>query len=155
MGAFKRVGFTALPVLAGLIAVAASVSAGPVPPAGPATPGAVDPAAPAAGADAGTAAVKPIRCEIQRSTSGGTMTLTPIVHADFAVTGSYKFRVTGNSRGGSSNIDQGGPFAAKGKEDVKLSSVSIGAGGSFDAVLTVTVNGSTLSCSEKAGSGAT
>src|SRR5438046_2956084 len=129
MGAFKRVGFTALPVLAGLIAVAASVSAGPVPPAGPGTPGAVDPAAPAAGA----VAVKPIRCEIQRSTSGGTMTLTPIVHADFAVTGSYKFRVTGNSRGGSSNIDQGGPFAAKGKEDVKLSSVSIGAGGSFDA----------------------
>jgi hypothetical protein len=139
------------------MAVAASVTAGPVSPVAPAAPGAADPAAPSATAPDGDAAVavKPVRCEIQRSTGGGTVTLTPVVHADIPITGSYKFRVSGNSRGGSSNIDQGGPFSAKAKEAVKLSSVSIGAGGSFDATLTVTVNGSTLSCNEKAGSSAT
>ena len=160
MGTFRRFGLTAVPLLAGLVAIGASVTAGPaVPtaPAAPAVPGPADPAAPggAASPEANAAvAVKPVRCEIQRTTAGGTMTLTPVVHADIPVSGSYKFRVTGNSRGGSSNIDQGGPFAAKAKEAVKLSSVSIGAGGSFDATLSVTIDGSTLSCSEKARSGA-
>jgi hypothetical protein len=155
MGTFKRAGLTALPLLACLMAVAATVTAGPVPPVAPAAPGAADPAAPAIAPDPGAAvAVKPVRCEIQRNTAGGTLTLTPVVHADIPVTGAYKFRVTGSTRGGSSNIDQGGPFAAKAKEAVKLSSVSIGAGGSFNATLTVTVDGSTLNCSEKAGSSA-
>jgi len=163
MGTLTRFGLTAAPILVGLMALGASVTAGPGTPLDPAVPGAADAAGPSVAPDAGPSvapdaaaavAVKPVRCEIQRSTAGGTMTLTPVVHADVAVSGSYKFRVSGSSRGGSSNIDQGGPFAVKAKEAVKLSSVSLGAGGSFDATLTVTVNGSTLGCSEKAVNGA-
>ena len=155
MGTLTRFGLTAAPILVGLMALGASVTAGPGTPLDPAVPGAADAAGPSVAPDAAAAvAVKPVRCEIQRSTAGGTMTLTPVVHADVAVSGSYKFRVSGSSRGGSSNIDQGGPFAVKAKEAVKLSSVSLGAGGSFDATLTVTVNGSTLGCSEKAVNGA-
>ena len=50
--------------------------------------------------------------------AASTVTGTP-VRIDVAVSGSYKFRVSGSSRGGSSNVDQGGPFAVKAKEAVK------------------------------------
>ncbi len=83
------------------------------------------------------------RCEIQAK--GGA--LAAVVHADVPLTGTYSFKVAGRSSGGSSNINQGGPFAA-GMGDVTLGQVSLGAGAAFTATLTVTANGATATCSE-------
>src|SRR6185503_9854458 len=60
------------------------------------------------------------------------------IGSDAAVNGSYSFKVASGGRGGSSNINQGGPFAAKAKEMVTLGTVSVGPGASFNATLTVT-----------------
>jgi hypothetical protein len=85
------------------------------------------------------------RCEIQAKAGGG---LAAMVHADVPLTGTYSFKVVGRSGGGSSNINQGGPFAAAAKGDVTLGQVSLGAGSAFTATLTVTANGATATCSE-------
>jgi hypothetical protein len=136
MRGLKSMSILAAPLFAGLVAVAAV------------TAGRADQGAP----EAAAAAPKgPVRCEIQKVTTGGTLTLTPIVRADMAVTGSYKFKVTGGSRGGSSTVDQGGPFSATASAPAKLSTVSVGAGGSYDASLTVTWDGTSVSCSERIG----
>ena len=135
MSALKSMAMVAVPLFAGLIAVGAGSA------------GRADQAA----SGAATAASGPVRCEIQKATSGGTLTLTPVVRADAPVNGSYKFKVTGGSRGGSSTVDQGGPFTAAAGGTAKLSTVQVGAGGSYDATLTVTWNGSSVSCSERIG----
>jgi hypothetical protein len=137
MRALTSMGMAAVPLFAALIAI------------GAVTAGRADQRTPAAGADA--AASGPVRCEIQKVTAGGTLTLTPIVRADMAVSGSYKFKVTGGSRGGSSTIDQGGPFAVTPDTPAGLSTVSLSAGGTYDASLTISWKGATVACSERIG----
>jgi hypothetical protein len=78
----------------------------------------------------------------------GMTSLAAVVHANAAVSGSYSFKVVSGGRGGSSNINQGGPFAAKAKEMVTLGTVSVGPGASFNATLTVTADGATATCSD-------
>ena len=92
------------------------------------------------GSDAGA-----FRCEIQTTPGGG---LAAVVHATVAVNGSYTFKVVSSTRGGSSNINQGGPFSANAKAMVTLGSVSVGPRASYDATLTVTANGSTATCTD-------
>jgi hypothetical protein len=124
----------ALPLLAAAIGVAAASAAGGA--------GSVAPAIPP-GSDAGS-----FRCEIQAKPMGGMTSLAAVVHANVAMSGSYSFKVASGSRGGSSNINQGGPFAAKGKELVTLGTVSVGPGAAYNATLTVTANGVTATCDD-------
>jgi hypothetical protein len=65
----------------------------------------------ALGADRSGSGDGPIRCEISTASADGMITLKAIVHADVAVSGSYRFRITGAGASGSSNVEQGGNFS--------------------------------------------
>jgi len=95
----------------------------------------------------------PLRCEIAATSSGKTIALEGLVEADSAVSGTYLFRVVGSGRGGSSNIQQGGAFAAGPDGTATLGRIMLGAssGAVYDATLTIETNGETIECSERIG----
>jgi len=98
---------------------------------------------------AGTAA-GPVRCEIRVDSTNGTTRLEGVVHADKAVSGSYRLRVNSSGASGRSNIDQGGDFTAGPGNPAMLGSVALDAPGArLDASLTITVNGKTIECADQ------
>jgi hypothetical protein len=135
MSGIRRNGALGATLAAAALAVAAAVAQGN---AASAASDAADPRS-----DAGT-----FRCEIQAKPAAGALALAAVVHAETRLTGSYSFKVVGKSGGGSSNINQGGPFAASAKGDVTLGTVSLGGGAAYTATLTVTANGQTATCSD-------
>lgn len=88
----------------------------------------------------------PLRCEIITDNAGGMVSLEGVVHAASALAGSYSFTVKSSGSGGSSDIEQGGEFAAAAGETVSLGQMSLGSGSTLDATLTVTAAGSTVEC---------
>lgn len=107
----------------------------------------------AAGIGAGQAGTSdgPVRCEIKATKSGGMVTLAGVVHADKSVAGSYSFRVAGGGGGGSTNISQGGEFAARAGQAETLGEVMLGGRGAYDASLEVSAGGKTYRCKERVG----
>lgn len=106
----------------------------------------------AAGAFAGQAGSDdgPVRCEIEETAAGGMTTLEAVIHADRAVAGSYAFSVEGGGGSNSATINQGGDFEVEPDEPAVVGTVSLG-NGVYDATLEVTVDGETLTCSERSG----
>ena len=123
-----------MPLFAGLAAIGAAT-----------TSGQADTAATAA------ATQGPLSCEIVKSAAGGSVVLAAVVHADAALSGSYTFHVTSGGSGGSSNISQGGPFAADASAPVTLGTVMLGVGASYNATLTASANGASVACADNAG----
>jgi hypothetical protein len=107
-----------------------------------------------AGSTGGAATSGPVRCEIEATTAGGMTTLKGVVHADHAVSGTYSFLVTGSGGGGSSNIQQGGMFAASPDGPAALGEVMLGGGSAYDARLEITADGTTLECTKRVGGSA-
>ena len=103
----------------------------------------------AAGADSGvaSASASPLRCEIVTQKSNGMTQIETVAHAGSSLSGSYLFRVSGSG----ANIVQGGEFDASAGRKTTLSTVMLGAGGRYDAVLEVQANGKTISCKERIG----
>ncbi len=93
----------------------------------------------------------PLRCEIRTSSMNGMTTVEGLVHATAAVTGSYQLRILSSGSSGNSDIEQGGLFAAGPEGSVTLGQVTLGGGGSFDASLELTSDGTTVSCSQRIG----
>lgn len=94
----------------------------------------------------------PVRCEIRADLTGGTTSLEGVVHADKAVSGSYRFRVESAGASGRSNIDQGGDFTAGPGNPATLGSIMLDTRGArYDASLTVTVEGKTIECADHIG----
>jgi hypothetical protein len=85
----------------------------------------------------------PASCEIIVDRTSHGVRITPVVHADRAMSGGYALVVTKTGASGSSDINQGGPFDAARGERVKLgaSEFSLERGARFRAVLTITENG--------------
>lgn len=85
----------------------------------------------------------PASCEIIVDHTGQGVRITPVIHADHAMSGGYWLVITGTGASGSSDINQGGPFDAARGERVKLSTseVSLERGARFRAVLTITEGG--------------
>ena len=105
-----------------------------------------------AGASSAGSAAAPLGCAIEATRSGGMLTLEAVVRSDRTVAGSYRFRVAGGGGGGSTNIAQGGEFAAAPGAPASLGSVMLGSrGASYRATLEVTVGGRTLTCDERFG----
>jgi hypothetical protein len=101
--------------------------------------------------DAGQKASHPIRCEIQVKERGHGVALEGVVFATTAIDGSYQLRVSNAARGGSSDINQSGEFSAAPGEPSALGTVTLGGdGGSYVATLTVTWNGGSIECTERA-----
>ena len=124
----KRLAARALPLLIGLGAAGFAMGAGPA-----------------------SSTPEPLRCEIQVNSANGMVTLQGVVHADAPVNGQYQFKVVKAGGGGSSNVQQGGSFAAGPGNDATLGQVMLGGGGVYDANLIVTANGMTVTCEERVG----
>ena len=90
----------------------------------------------------------PTVCGINANSSGGMIALEAAFQSDVAVNGSYQFRVMSSGSGGSSNISQGGAFAAAANDLVKLGQVSINSGSTYQVEFTVNANGVDLDCSK-------
>lgn len=100
----------------------------------------------AMGASQADSAGGPLRCEIETRSANGMVVLAGVVHADTAVNGSYRFRITGAG----TEIDQGGAFTA-GPGAVTLGRATLGGDGAYDASLTVTADGHAVECEERVG----
>jgi hypothetical protein len=106
----------------------------------------------AIGAVQAHSSAEPIRCEIEATSANGTIALQGVVHAEAAVTGSYQFRVVSAGGSGSSNIQQGGNFAAGPNGPAMLGQVRLSSPGAvYDATLEITSNGVTVKCAERVG----
>ena len=101
-------------------------------------------------AGASGSAEGPLRCEIRESSVFGMTALEAVVHADEAVSGSYRFTVTG-SGSGSTNIRQGGAFSVAPGQPATLGMVSVGGSAAYDASLSVTADGMSAVCDERFG----
>lgn len=90
-----------------------------------------------------------VACEIVTETANGMVSIEPVVYGTPAATGSYSFRVASSGAGGRSNVSQGGSFSIPSSGAVTVGRVALGAGGSYDAELTVDVAGATMTCEER------
>jgi hypothetical protein len=109
-----------------------------------------------AGCSAGASETLPegdtVRCEIDVTSSGGTIGLGAIVHADQAVTGSYRFNVSGSGSAGATNISQGGGFNAGPGDDARLGRMMLGNRGAvYDVRLDISVGGRDYHCADTIG----
>jgi hypothetical protein len=101
-----------------------------------------------AGADVSRSS--PAHCEIRDKAQGDSIALEALVHADRSIKGSYSFSVTGGGGSGSSDIQQGGDFEAQPGRPASLGQVVVGArGAAYDARLTVTFEGTSISCARQ------
>jgi hypothetical protein len=91
-----------------------------------------------------------LSCDIEVSHSGGGVTLKGVVTSGVAADGTYTLKVT-SAGSGSSNINQSGDFSVGAGRAAQLATVSLGGNGSYQARLSVTVDGHTTSCAERIG----
>lgn len=91
----------------------------------------------------------PLRCEIRKSAVFGMTALEAVVHADEAMSGSYRFTVKGS--GGGTNIRQSGAFSVAPGQPATLGKVSVAGSAAYDASLSVTADGMSAQCDERFG----
>src|SRR5690606_4539177 len=104
------------------------------------------------GEPATRAAAGPVACEIKSASMNGMISLEAVIRSDVAAFGSYRFRVAGAGGGGGTNIQQGGNFSATPGAPVTLGRVMVGnTGGAYDAILEISADGETATCSERVG----
>lgn len=102
----------------------------------------------AIGASTTASKAAPLHCEIQADSTNGMMVLQGVVHTDTALSGSYRFRVTGAA----ANISQGGAFTAAPGQPATLGNVMLGNNGTpYDISLEVNADGVTILCDERVG----
>ena len=105
-----------------------------------------------AGASETAAQGEPVRCEIDVESSGGTLGLGAVVRADRAVTGSYRFNVSGSGGAGTTAIAQGGGFSAGPGDDARLGRMMLGNRGAvYDVRLDIDVGGRDYHCADTVG----
>lgn len=91
------------------------------------------------------------RCLLRVERSGGLVTVEPLFVSDRAVSGEYRLAVVGGGAAGRSTISQGGAFDARAGRETVLGSVTLNAGGRYDATLEVDAGGERLACEERIG----
>lgn len=90
-----------------------------------------------------------LQCEIRDRIQGDMILLEPVLRSATQVNGSYSITVSGGSAGGSSNVSQGGDFAALPGRPTTLGQISLSAGGSYDVKLKVAAAGATIVCASQ------
>lgn len=83
-----------------------------------------------------------MHCEIVASAARGIVTLEGRAEGVEALSGSYRFEVSGAG----TQIRQGGPFGAAAGASAALGSVRLGGSGPYRATLEVSANGETVQC---------
>lgn len=96
--------------------------------------------------DAGAAPGGGVTCEIRMVKSGGGVELKGIVHAARAASGSYRFNISNDGSGGSSDVSQGGDFALAAGESTVVGEAAFGNADGLKARLSVSTSAGTTSC---------
>ncbi|KRA45564.1 curli-like amyloid fiber formation chaperone CsgH [Devosia sp. Root635] len=105
-------------------------------------------AALAANAGLANSASSDTLCGIATNSERGMLVLEGIIVSPAALSGEYRFAVQSSGNGGSTNISQGGHFAANANEDTILGKVLVNAGSSYDIAFDVTVGGQKIDCDQ-------
>jgi hypothetical protein len=87
-----------------------------------------------------------LQCGVTTATQGGMLAIEGVLLSPSDMTGEYRLQVRSSSNGGSSNVSQGGAFAAAANATTLLGKVMLNANANFDIDFTVTANGQTLDC---------
>ena len=91
--------------------------------------------------------IKPVRCEIETSSSRGMTTLQGVVYSTRKISGTYRLSLKGKGRSGGTNIQQGGEFFVGRDGHSALGMVSLGGRASdYNVRLKLRVNGKTITC---------
>ena len=90
----------------------------------------------------------PALCEVAVATDGRSVNLQARVNADTDLSGTYRFSIAKTGAGNRTMINQGGRFSVAAGETRTLGQTTLGGNaGSYDATLTLEVNGKTYTCS--------
>ncbi|MDP4023760.1 curli-like amyloid fiber formation chaperone CsgH [Methylobacterium sp. NEAU 140] len=89
-----------------------------------------------------------VRCRIEQNRQGSVLTLHGVVTSVVPASGTYQMRILKHGPAGSSQISQGGRFAADPRAQATLGDVSISleASSSFEAQLVLEVDGQRIAC---------
>ncbi len=82
----------------------------------------------------------PLRCEIRESKTEGAVQLTGIVSSSVALSGRFQFSIVKSGTSGSSNINQGNPFAAEAGKEIYVGLVTINLGNDDRATIELSVS---------------
>lgn len=94
----------------------------------------------------------PLTCAIEATSAGGAIALESRVQTAVALSGSYRFRVASAAPSGSTNLQQGGGFAATPGSPVTLGRIMLGdASAIYDATLEIAADGTTVTCTRQVG----
>lgn len=88
------------------------------------------------------------QCGVAASSERGMLALEGSILSPVALNGEYRFSIRSSGNGGSSNISQGGYFAANANEATPLGKVLINAGSSYSVIFDVTADGKKIVCDQ-------
>ena len=88
-------------------------------------------------------------CGVVTSTQNGMLTIQGTILSPEPLSGSYQLSVRSSGGGNSSNINQGGNFAAAANQETTLGQVMINANANPKVELEVTANGTKLDCDQE------
>lgn len=90
-----------------------------------------------------------LACGVSTQKSGGMLTLEGVLQSSEALNGDYRFALRSSGGGGSSTINQGGPFSAAPGLPVSLGKVTVNAGSKVDVDFSITSGGKKYDCSQQ------
>lgn len=105
-------------------------------------------AAVAAHANGAIAGSGGLACGISKTHDQGMLVVEGVVQSPTALSGDYRFSLKSSGGGGSTNINQGGPFMAPGGDAVSVGRVMVGANARVAVDFTVSTGGKTFDCSQ-------
>lgn len=94
---------------------------------------------------------EPVRCEIRASMQGNMISLESLMHAEEAISGTYRFKIKSIGGAGKTNISQGSSFVADSHSPAVLGSMMLSGSGVYDAELEVKAAGKTFKCDARIG----
>lgn len=89
-----------------------------------------------------------LRCELTQQVNGGTISITGLVYAPVAGSGTYQLRVVKSGPAGTSTLNQGGAFTVQPPQASRVGNlaISVEAGAGYTAHLQVSSGGSSAEC---------
>jgi hypothetical protein len=84
----------------------------------------------------------PLNCEIRKSETEGTVQLTGVVSSSVALSGRFQFAIVKSGSSGSSNVNQGNPFAVEAGKEIHVGHVTINLGNDDKATIELSVSSS-------------
>ena len=88
-------------------------------------------------------------CGIVTSVHNGMLVIEGQVSSPVALRGSYELAVQSRSKGGSSNIKQGGEFSAPADRATTIGQVTLNADAQYEIDFSISHDGKTIDCSGK------